>query len=44
MIGRTHLSEIENPAYPDREPWLWALAYKQWTLREVASGAPWEWY
>lgn len=34
----TALEEIESLRYPDRDPWLWALAYNQFTLDEMRSG------
>ena len=45
LIGRTSLSDIENLATPDREPWLRSLAAHQFTFSEIAKGALWsrEW-
>jgi len=40
-IGRTELSEIESPVYPDREPWLAHLAYNQFSLEEIRNGRAW---
>jgi hypothetical protein len=40
-IGRTDLAEIEQPIYPDRAPWLAHLAYNQFSLEEMESGAAW---
>lgn len=41
LVGQTDLSKIENPIYPDRQPWLNALAYSQWDERELAAGTVW---
>lgn len=40
-VGLTDLARIESPAYPDRMPWLAALAYCQFDEREMHSGAIW---
>ena len=41
-MGRTDLSQIEAPLYPDdREPFLWNLANQQWTIKEVFAGMAW---
>jgi len=40
-VGKTSLSEIENPVYPDREPWLSHLAYNQFSFDEIADGSAW---
>lgn len=41
-MGITSLDDIERPRYPDeRLPFLWALAHRQWTLPEMASGLAW---
>jgi hypothetical protein len=41
-MGLADLSQIESPYYPeDREPFLWALADHQWTLREILDGLAW---
>ena len=39
-VGRTDL-DIENPVYPEREPWVAALARRQWSREEVSSGKAW---
>lgn len=36
------LDNIENPAWPERELWLRALAHHQFTLDEMRSGYAWE--
>lgn len=38
LVGRTDLKDIENPIYPDREPWLRALSYSQFNERELCDG------
>ena len=40
-VGKTSLSEIECPIYPDREPWLRHLAYNQFSFEEIADGTAW---
>jgi hypothetical protein len=40
-VGLTDLQAIESPLYPDRRPWLAHLAYSQFSLEEIASGAVW---
>ena len=37
-VGRTDL-DIENPVRPEREAWLAALAWRQFSRDEVSSGA-----
>ena len=39
-VGRTDL-DIENPVYPEREPWVAALAWRQFDRAEVSSGKAW---
>lgn len=41
LVGKTDLTEIERPIYPDREPWLRALAYSQFDERELVDGTLW---
>lgn len=41
LVGKTDLKHIETPAYPDREPWLRALAYSQFHERELTDGTVW---
>lgn len=41
-VGRTSVSDIENLNYPDRAPWLRALANSQFTANEVANGRIWD--
>lgn len=40
-VGRIHLEQIEDPARPDREPWLHHLAYCQFHLTEIGDGTAW---
>lgn len=42
LVGKTDLSEIESPAYPDREPWVRSLAYSQFSERELTDGTLWK--
>jgi hypothetical protein len=41
LVGSTNLEDIENPAYPDRERWLWSLAYGQFNEKELINGTLW---
>ncbi len=41
LIGKTDLSEIETPAYPEREQWARSLAYSQFNERELVDGTLW---
>lgn len=36
------LDDVTDPPMPDRDQWLNDLAWKQWTLKEIESGAAWE--
>lgn len=40
-VGLTDLSQIESPAYPDRDPWLAHLAYNQFSFEEIGDGRAW---
>jgi hypothetical protein len=40
-MGLTDLSLIETPVYPERDKWLAHLAYCQFSLEEMRSGAAW---
>ena len=43
VMGRTDLSLIEQPVYPDnRMPWLHSLAYSQFNEDELCNGKLWE--
>ena len=37
-VANKDLTKIENPAYPDRDQWVYDLGYKQWTEKEVRDG------
>lgn len=41
LVGRTDLSLIETPIYPERKPWLWSLAYSQFSEDELCNGVLW---
>jgi hypothetical protein len=41
LVGKADLSEIEHPVYPDRQPWLRALAYSQFNESELVDGTLW---
>jgi hypothetical protein len=41
LVGKTDLSEIENPAYPDRLPWVKSLCYCQFSEPELVNGTLW---
>jgi hypothetical protein len=41
LVGLTDLSKVEKPVYPDREPWLRALAYSQFNETELTDGTLW---
>ncbi len=38
QVAEQNLARIETPRHADREPWLWHLAYSQFTLDEMSSG------
>jgi hypothetical protein len=42
LVGRTTLKAIEAPYYPDRQPWLNALAYSQFDENELVDGTLWK--
>jgi len=37
-MGNWNLEDIEEPCYADPEPWLYSLAYQQFTPEEYANG------
>lgn len=41
LVGQTDLTKIEKPVYPDRQPWLNALAYSQFSEPELVDGTLW---
>jgi hypothetical protein len=42
LVGQTDLSKIEEPVYPDRQPWLNSLSYSQFDERELIDGTLWK--
>jgi hypothetical protein len=42
LVGQTDLKKIENPVYPDREPWLRSLSYSQFSESELVDGTLWK--
>jgi hypothetical protein len=42
LVGRTDVSEIEAPVYPDRDPWVRSLACSQWNETELVDGTLWK--
>lgn len=36
-VGRTDLTDIEDLIYPEREPWLYSLAYSQFYVDEILN-------
>jgi len=41
-VGSTELADIENPYYCGPEPWLYSLAYQQFTPEEYENGTAME--
>lgn len=41
LVGKTDLTEIETPIYPDREPWAYSLGYSQFNEAELIDGTLW---
>lgn len=42
LVGRTDIADLERPVYPDRERWLWSLAYSQFNEAELVNGTLWK--
>lgn len=42
LVGRTDLTLIEKPVYPDRQAWLNTLAYNQFNEKELVDGTLWK--
>jgi hypothetical protein len=42
LAGRAGLTDINEPLYPDREPWARSLAYSQFNERELVDGTLWK--
>lgn len=40
-VANWNLEDIENPVMPEREQWLYDLAYSQWTPAEMRKGLAW---
>jgi hypothetical protein len=43
LVGQIDLSKIEQPIFPERQPWLNSLAYSQFTEAEMINGSHWRW-
>lgn len=41
LVGLTDITKIEAPVYPDRMPWVHALAYSQFNEAELIDGTLW---
>jgi hypothetical protein len=41
LVGLRDIQKIETPIYPDRQPWLNALAYSQFNEQELVDGTLW---
>lgn len=41
LVGQTDLTKIEQPIYPDRQPWANSLAYSQFNEQELVDGTLW---
>lgn len=41
LVGKTDITEIEAPVYPDRAPWCRSLAHSQFNERELVDGTLW---
>ena len=42
LVGKTDVTQIETPAYPDRQPWFNSLAYSQYGEHELVNGTLWK--
>ncbi|RWN33441.1 hypothetical protein [Mesorhizobium sp.] len=42
LVGRCDLGRIDEPYYPDRQPWLNSLACCQFSERELVDGTLWK--
>lgn len=42
LVGKTDLTKIDEQVTPDREPWLHALAYSQFSETEMIDGSIWK--
>lgn len=41
LVGKSDVSDIEKPIYPERQPWLNALAYSSFNEEELCNGVLW---
>lgn len=41
LVGLTDIKKVESPVYPDRQAWLNALAYSQFSESELVDGTIW---
>jgi len=41
-VAEKNIANLKSPAMPDREQWLYNLAYAQWSIKELATKQPWE--
>lgn len=41
LVGLTDLKKIEQPVYPDRQPWVNSLCYYQFNEAELVDGTLW---
>jgi hypothetical protein len=41
-VGNTEISDINNPAMPNRITWAQRLAYTEWFEDEIRQGLPWQ--
>lgn len=42
LVGKVGFNDIENPVYPERQPWLNSLAYHQFNELELVNGTLWK--
>lgn len=41
-VGNPILSDVNNPARPDRTEWLKQISYTEWLVEEIRQGLPWK--
>jgi hypothetical protein len=41
-VGNHIITDIEQPAMPNRQQWANKLAYTEWTTEEIKDGVPWK--
>ena len=44
LFGATTVEEALTPKFPDREQWLYDMAYTQWHTQELENGTAWAHY